>query len=578
MLDDFSVDKRDLHRRVSGGVKRLNKRWVYTPTAIFTPAQSPATTSSSVDNPFTGLFPPPSSSSIPATTTQPALPTGTTTSSTAVTTSAATTTTTISSSTLSSTTSTSSSSSTSPTATLAPTTSTPTIVLPQTVQDATTEVDITVTPTHSTTSVSATSLAASPTTSTTPKSGVSTGVLIGGIIAIVVAVAGILFAVVYFIRRSRKSSEEDDFNPDAFRRQSMMLPDTDSISGASRATPWSRGGARPPTMIEQKLAHNPVSYVPPVPPHPYTFGAAYNESSFSPGQVYTPTTTNSANPFFSPYDDRSPIGTPAPSEAYATRSNTVSRQPSMASTTVLSRHSSNSGKPLPDIVADDYVDMNRSSVTPFQAAQYADISRRLNTTPPQGLPLTEVEEEFEQAQEIPVLPQKHVEPLEFQPSSLGLDGAQHLTVQPTPRENAFPESPFADPEMAEQQRLSQRDSTGSILQPPEPIFDADAPSPKARIASIPPMLPELTLQDRPFSPVTIDFPIAPSSVRPSPSPFSTMFTDIPSSPPKVHFPENATEPATPSAPVLRIGAGQSAVKRPDTVYTLYDDEDAYAGI
>ena len=46
MLDDFSVDKRGLHRRVSGGLKRLNKRWVFTPTAIFTPVPTATSTSS----------------------------------------------------------------------------------------------------------------------------------------------------------------------------------------------------------------------------------------------------------------------------------------------------------------------------------------------------------------------------------------------------------------------------------------------------------------------------------------------------------------------------------------------------
>lgn len=45
---------------------------------------------------------------------------------------------------------------------------------------------------------------------------------------------------------------------------------------------------------------------------------------------------------------------------------TVTRQPSLKST---------------NIPADDYVDLNRASVSPFQAAQYAEISRRLNVEP-----------------------------------------------------------------------------------------------------------------------------------------------------------------------------------------------------
>ena len=36
MLDDLSLDKRGLHRRLTGGLKRVNNKRVYTPTAIFT--------------------------------------------------------------------------------------------------------------------------------------------------------------------------------------------------------------------------------------------------------------------------------------------------------------------------------------------------------------------------------------------------------------------------------------------------------------------------------------------------------------------------------------------------------------
>ncbi|KAI0737346.1 hypothetical protein C8Q80DRAFT_1125486 [Daedaleopsis nitida] len=470
---------------------------------------------------------------------------------------------------------------TAPTTTALATPTTPTTTAPATttsapstptLKDVTTEVDVTITASKSQ-SPSISALAASPTASTEPTQ-TSTGVVVGGIIAAVVAVAGLVFLITYFVRRSRSAKEEDssddDFNPNAWKRQSTMLPD-DGSSGIPRAMNYSRNGARPPTMIEQKLAGGmSFNAPPPMPSHPY---GATGYGSFSPGQVvtpytpYTPTTTNSANPFFSPYGESpigSPVSVPAYESAYDAQGNLVSRHPSMASTAVLSRHTSVASKQEP--AADgQYVEMNRSSVTPFQAAQYAEISRRLNSTPPQPLPLTAVSEEMEHAQEIDVPAQGHVEPLELQPSTSLVEG-HRLNVQPTPREHSFPESPFADPNMiAEQnQYIPRRDSTDSMLQVPEPM--------KARVTSIPPTLPEIHLQERAFSPVAMDFPVAPSSVRPSPSPFSTSF-NLPSPPANAHFHE-AAEPA----PVPRATARVPAVKRPETVYTLYDEEDAYAGI
>nr|VWO98408.1 Cytochrome P450 monooxygenase AKT7 (EC (AK-toxin biosynthesis protein 7) [Ganoderma boninense] len=491
--------------------------WTKVPTAVVPPVITPSTTTSTA----------------PLLTTGPASVSSTT----AILT-------TTSSSTVPTTTSTSTSSSTLVTPTVAPPTATSstTPVVPTATVQPTTEVQVTVTQSQSHTS-SATSLAASPTTSTAPTSTVSTGVLIGGILAVVIAVAGIVFAVVYFIRRNRKAGE-DDFNPDEFRRQSVFLPGDDDASGFGRT--WNRGGARPPTMIEQKLSHNPVSYTPPVPVHPYSYGAAYNQPSYSPGQVYNPTTPNSSNPFFSPYD-HSPMPYHAQHDAsYDRQGNVMSAHPSMASSTVVGsrRGSAGSNKPLPDVAVEgQYVDMSRSSVTPFQAAQYADISRHLNVTPPQGLPLTPVSEEH--IPETP-LPEKDIA------DTLELQG-QHLSVEPVMHENAFPESPFADPTMAEQQqRLSQRESTDSVLQPPPPAF---ASSPRTRITSIPPMLPELTLQERSFSPVAMDFPAPPSTFgRPEPQ----------------ISPLAAAPAAVPSTKEV-----SAAAKRPETVY---DDEDAYGGI
>ena len=370
-----------------------------------------------------------------------------------------------------------------------------------------------------------------------------------------------------------------------------MIPGgDDDMSGMSRAMSYNHG-ARPPTMIEQKLANAPASYgAPSMPSHPYGgYGRGYEQGGFQPGQIvqpYSPATANSANPFFNAYGE-SPMGSPvsvAPYDSqYDAYGNVIARQPSNGSSAVLSRHTSATSKavPEPPTGADgQYVDMSRSSVTPYQAAQYVEISRQLNTTPPQALPpLSAVNEdaEFDHHYQTHAV-QDTTQPLDLQAQQQVLfEASQHLGVpQPTPRESSFPESPFADPTMAAEQaqHIPRRASEESLPpMPPAPAFMSEQ---RERITSIPPTLPEIHLQERAFSPVTADFPIAPSSVRPEPSPFAASF-DIPSPPPDAHFPAAVPAPAAP-APAVRAQVGASGAKRPDTVYTLYDDDDAYGGM
>ncbi|CDO69693.1 hypothetical protein BN946_scf184851.g81 [Trametes cinnabarina] len=590
MLDDIQIDKRGLHRRVGAGVRRLNKR-VYIPTAIFTPyptdtdpVDTPATTSQPVvsqtpvlpnpvttssSNPLVNLPTQPGTSSPnPLTSPTPAAPV-TSSSSTPATPSAQSTQARVTSPVQQSTAS-------------------------RTVADPVTEVTQTLTSTRSVIGAAAASISPSPSPSAaaTTSSNVSTGVIIGGIVAAVIGIAGIVFAVVYFVRRSRRNAEEDDgndFNAQAFRRQSVAIQE-DNTPAMSRAMTLNRGGGntpRPPTMIERKMAQTPVSYNTAPVSHPYGYAAAYNQPSFSPGQIitpgpYTPTTANSANPFFSPFETpmHSPISPAHHDYGYDAQGSPITRQPSSGSTAVLSRQPSSAAQPVPQNASEgEYVDLSRSSVTPFQAAQYAEISRRLNTTPPQALPASEVaevaEELSQQNEPAPMSPQRPVEPLELQPS-ISFDGPQHLTVQPTPKESAFPESPFADPTLSmheeQLQHAPERESL-NIPQPPSPAFSS-----KSRIASTPPTLPEIQICQRPFSPVSLDFPLVPSTPLAAPSPLGSSFT-APSPPPSAHLAETPVPVAAP-APALReqATARVPAAQRPDTVYTLYDEEDAYAGI
>jgi hypothetical protein len=184
--------------------------------------------------------------------------------------------------------------------------------------------------------------------------------------------------------------------------------------------------------------------------------------------------------------------------------------------------------------------MSRSSVTPYQAAQYAEINRRLRNEPP----ITEVDE-----------------PLSMRTPSMGdfpaVPGiAVHQPLAP-PRPIVDPgsESPFADPQVI--------DSRGGSV---ELEINLEPPTPaRARIPSSPPILPEITPSQKTFSaisPVSYDFPV---SARPNDSSFD--------------LPRRDSEDIEPAAQREIANKPRTPTKMRDTVPTIYgSEEDAYGGI
>lgn len=261
----------------------------------------------------------------------------------------------------------------------------------------------------------------------------------------------------------------------------------------------------------------------------------------------------------------------------------LTRQPSAGSNAYLTRQPSFGANQVPGMMTPgmgqaqaQYVDLSRSSVTPFQAVQYAEISRRLNTAPPGPLPLptsdaalnmtvTEQEEDVQYAD-------GNVRPLD-----LGQAVNPQQILAPSDHGHALPESPFADPHArvqgppqspvmatlpAHDQIVDKDDDV--LLQPPQRTLSG-----RSRVPSIPPTLPQLSIHERPFSPVSYEFPS--SSGAPKPSPLAAEVTqEMPAVPPAAH-----TTNASVASGARREPAGG---KRPDTVYTVYDDEDAYGGI
>lgn len=397
----------------------------------------------------------------------------------------------------------------------------------------------------------------------------------------------------------RRKEDENHFNAASYRRSAVMLNDDDIMAGGVRPRP-------PPSMEQQD---RPVTFgtmygapgaaysqqSPGAPHSPYQgyynnyaqqqqqriddYRNQYMEANHASG----PPSANSANPFFtpapyaqspfspmaSPVASSSPINNHAPAvSAVLTRNSasssaaTLSRQ---TTSNTVNIESDGQDVTYGDASADptrfntappsgDYIDLNRSSVTPFQAAQYVEISKRLNTEMPQGLSTPAVDAamqgiaEDEDDESPPPLPEK--------------DNHRASFVSQTEAHHDF-----------------------DFPAPPSPSF---TPASRYRVDSTPPILPEIRVQSRgnsyDFTPIDSQFPsgfsaaahgsgdaqiltLAPRSAFPvSPSPLASSFT----------FSPGPEQKGFDSGPIPRPAVSAAeAVRRPETVY---DPEDAYGGI
>ncbi|PCH36430.1 hypothetical protein WOLCODRAFT_140418 [Wolfiporia cocos MD-104 SS10] len=499
-------------------------------------------------------------------------------------------------------------------------------------------------------------------------SSVSTGAVVGGIAAGVVGVAGILFAILYFWRRSHKHDDEVDFNADTFRRQSIILPDEGMLSRSSsinRGNNDEKYNARPPSMtMENNMAGTgagaPVSYNPQPMHQGYSApGGYYNQYAAPPqyaapqqyGQMpLAPAPAHTANPFAAPYG-QVPVGAVVDARQYdygyhgQNPAQPVQRQPSNGAAQYLNQQQTQPQPPSPvhqnltrqpsagpvqslyrqpsagpaqglqrqpsdiatsslysqpsDLVAQllnrppstganqllsrqpapgnptsaaasdaHYVDLDRSSVTPFQAAQYSEISRQLNVQAPQSAaPPTP---------EINVMTEKSGM---LAPMSEPVSPAPPYAKDDQPPPSPSPSGPFSDRAEvkvdgaehldAPEDEHSKRDS----FPLPLPNFD-DQP----RVGSTPPILPEIQ-HYRAFSPMAAEYPAASMSRSPQNASFNML-----SPPPTARTARFSQGPAVVPASLLAAGrpladsGTEAGVRVPETAYTVHDNEDAYSGI
>ena len=298
----------------------------------------------------------------------------------------------------------------------------------------------------------------------------------------------------------KKGKSDDAFDSDVFKRQSRMLKDEPQVlPDNDNGSPFA---PRPPTMIERRMNSTPASnmgsstYGPGSPYGGYNdHNAGYTHHNFAPGQVV---------PHHQSYGDSymgSPMSTPMSPPVSVNYGDVGAEQSQSA---YLSRQPPTNG-PAPTDNSAQYVDLSRSSVTPFQAAQYEEIHRHLHMPPPAPVLGSLAEEEY-------------------------------------PREEPAPKgpSPFSDP-------------SEGVLPPPSPVH-----SNRSRVDSTPPILPEL---NPPMSPV---YALRPTTAEDPSKQTDASATDLPAAPAPAHVARPI--PTTPNQ------------KRPDTVYTIYDDDDAYGGI
>jgi len=413
--------------------------------------------------------------------------------------------------------------------------------------NTTTAIGHQVTPSASS-SVSAGSAVASA--SSSPNSG-SIG---GGVAVGIIVLAALICLVVYLMRRSRRHGEEQ-FDASEFRRSAVLMSDPptheDTIAWGFNLPP--------PAMTERKQSGSPLS------PHydsynNVTGGAGGNHDGyFVPTQAINPICTSVPH---SPSSYATVGHSPASGQASTLPPTFVTRQqpsprrasrpasgndPGAANGFTFPRRQNSrpntggSGKNrtpklnLDQPPQDDYVDLSRSSVSPFQAAQYVEISMRLNSPVPRGL---------------------------------GEDQANRIVVTPSPTETTEhypdappvpPKSPFEDPESIREslrdsiresyssgQSISVRVQTPELQDFPVPPSPAPTATSRYRIDSLPPVLPELNLDL-----------IKSSSFVPN---------------------RRSLVPKYQSSPLASEDKGESkssSVKRPETVY---NPNDVYGGI
>ncbi|KAJ7272627.1 hypothetical protein B0H12DRAFT_589360 [Mycena haematopus] len=382
--------------------------------------------------------------------------------------------------------------------------------------------------------------------------------------------------ILFFQRRRRPDQDAINFDPGAFRRSAMLMTDPPTHQDTVE-----RGynPANPPPMVERRPIYTQASF-----DNTVGVGSPTSGSQLVFQAPYSPITAgpNVTSPV-SAYDHHSwgAPGTPGAPVPVLTRNTSGSSAHSVQSAGApqyaaypalpnQNRRNSNTtrnGQLAPPQNESEYLDLERTtSVTPFQAEQYVEISKQLNTEVPRGLDTPTVSQIVAEKMDLPPLPPQ--------------------------------EDPFADGEEEQEQEVAELPMVQdmSFPAPPSPVLASSSRYGRERVESLPPTLPEIIVHSRvsvtsaylsdagspdPAGQTVFmnaqlgksqfaESPMGASRFPVTPSPLASSFT-VPSPP------AAATSFQTPAEP-------ERAVQRPEakkrqTVYsTVYDPEDAYGGI
>ncbi|KAF7356997.1 hypothetical protein MVEN_01036300 [Mycena venus] len=366
--------------------------------------------------------------------------------------------------------------------------------------------------------------------------------VIGGVAGGIVGLALLIFLVTWFMRRRRPDQDAINFDPGSFRRSAMMItePPTHQDTVDRGYNP-----ATPPAMVERRPIYTQASFDNHVGiSSPNSGSQLVFQAPFSP-------ITNGPNVTspVSAYDHHS-WGAPAPAPCPGPDAQHLRLgQPQYAAYPVLPsrQNSMRNGQLAPPHNETEYVDLERTSVTPFQAEQYVEISKQLNTEVPKGLDTPTVSQIVAQKMDLPPLPPPEKEnPFADSHDEGQEEGNSTLAMV---QDMSFPRAALARAHLL----LALRPVTSAYLS------DGASSTPGS----------QTVFMKGPFaeSPMGSRFPV-------TPSPLASSFT-VPTPPPaKANF----DAPAEPEPAANTQSQARPEPKKRQTVYsTVYDPEDAYGG-
>ncbi|KAK7031510.1 hypothetical protein R3P38DRAFT_3187221 [Favolaschia claudopus] len=415
--------------------------------------------------------------------------------------------------------------------------------------------------------------------------------VLGGVAGGVVGLALLVFLITWFMRRRRPDQDAINFDPGAFRRSAMLMADPpthqDTVDRGYNPAPG-------PDMVERRPIYTQASFDnnmgvnSPTSGSQLVFQAPFSPITAGPN-VSSPVSAYDHHSWGTPGMPMGMAGGSVPvltrnisgSSAHSAHSATAPPYAAYPAVPVRQNSMRNSQLAPPQ----DYVDLERTSVTPFQAEQYVEISKHLNTDVPRGLDTPTVSQIVSEKMDLPPLPPSdHVNETEAA-------------------------DPFADEEAHEQEQGNDSSDTLGMVQdmsfpaPPSPVRTSSSRYARDRVESMPPTLPEIIVQSRvsvtsaylsdagsaPHSQTVFmnaelgkggrDSPMGGNRFPVSPSPLASSFTALPSPPAvaKSFPPVAAAVPEAAPAQEQQQQARPQPKKREPVYSTVYDPEDAYGG-